>query len=43
MIMSAIKDVAKGGSEEVPRAIQTVLREVVKQDSDWSQRWIPEI
>jgi len=20
-----------------------LLREVVKQDSDWSQRWIPEI
>ena len=25
MIMSAINEVAKGGSEEVPRAIQTVL------------------
>ena len=25
MIMSALNEVAKGGSEEVPRAIQTVL------------------
>jgi hypothetical protein len=30
MIMSAIKDVAKGGSEEVPRAIQTVLEALDK-------------
>ena len=28
--MSAIKDVAKGGAEEVPRAIQTVLEALDK-------------
>ncbi len=30
MIMSAIHEVAKGGSEEVPRAIQTVLEALDK-------------